>query len=70
MGKRMIYTADTEEPDCGRCDNVTIGSDEYCAECGNGYWCHYKRTEYEGENEQKILNPQIGVSDSTRDFPK
>ena len=54
MGKRMIYTADTEEPDCGRCDNVTTGSDEYCAECGNGYWCHYKRTEYEGENEQNL----------------
>ena len=36
------YTADDEEPDCGRCDNV-CASQEICDECGSEYyWQYYK----------------------------
>lgn len=42
-----VHTADDEEPDCMRCDNV-CASDEICNQCGpEGWWCHYRRTERE-----------------------
>lgn len=46
-GNKIIYTADDEEPRCGRCDNVCDGNDELCAErCGAEHgWGGYSRTE-------------------------
>lgn len=47
-----IYTADDEEPRCGRCDNVD-GNDELCVErCGAEHgWGGYSRTEESEVNE-------------------
>ena len=44
---KTIYTADDEEPRCGRCDNVCDGNDELCVErCGTEHgWSGYSRTE-------------------------
>ena len=41
-----IYTADDEDPRCGRCDNVCDGNDELCVErCGAKHgWGGYNRT--------------------------
>ena len=46
-----IYTADDEEPYCGRCDNVCDGTDELCVErCGAAHcWSGYTRTVIEAE---------------------
>lgn len=48
-----IYTADDEEPYCGRCDNVCDGADELCVErCGAAHcWNGYTRTVIEEVNE-------------------
>lgn len=46
-GKYVIYNADDEEADCGRCDNCDVDSEYYCIhQCGaeNG-WNGYERTE-------------------------
>lgn len=43
---KIVFTADDEEPNCGRCDNMDA-SDDFCTECGKGWWCHYQRTEIE-----------------------
>lgn len=45
LDKTTIYTADDEEPDCMKCDNV-CASDSVCNICGpDGAWCNYKRTD-------------------------
>lgn len=51
MNKKIVYTADDEEPNCGRCDHIN-DSDKWCMEyCGGANsWNRYERTEYlEGE---------------------
>ena len=47
MSYSRVYTADTEEPDCGRCDHV-CDDQEYCNEtCGaENFWNGYERIEY------------------------
>lgn len=42
----IIYDADDEEPDCGRCDHI-CDSYKWCIEnCGAEHaWGRYKRTE-------------------------
>lgn len=42
----FTYTADSEEPDCGRCDHI-CDSDKYCIKnCGAEHaWGGYERTE-------------------------
>ena len=42
---KTIYTADDEDPDCGRCDNI-CGSDDFCVKrCGAEHcWNGYSRT--------------------------
>ena len=42
----FTYTADSEEPDCGRCDHI-CDSDKYCIKnCGAEHgWSGYERTE-------------------------
>jgi hypothetical protein len=48
MDGKKYYTADTEEPDCMRCANVT--EDGACEYCGPEYgWNEYYRTEDEEE---------------------
>ena len=44
--RRIIYTADDEEPDCGRCDHV-CDSDNLCMDyCGPEHgWARYVRTD-------------------------
>jgi len=43
---KIIFDADTEEPDCCRCDNC-CKNDQACEKCGPEYgWYHYERTEY------------------------
>ena len=44
--RRIIYTADDEEPDCGRCDHV-YDSDNLCINyCGPEHgWARYVRTD-------------------------
>ena len=44
-GRRIIFTADDEDPDCMECDNVDMPT-EFCGStCGPEYgWCGYKRT--------------------------
>lgn len=50
IGNKLIeeYTADDEEPDCGRCDHI-CDSEEWCTEhCGAEHaWIGYRRTEEE-----------------------
>lgn len=43
---RVCYTADNEEPDCGRCDHV-CDSDNLCMDyCGPEHgWARYVRTD-------------------------
>ena len=45
MGEEVIYTADDEDPDCGRCDHFDA-HDEFCAKwCGPDHcWNEYRRT--------------------------
>lgn len=42
----MIYTADDEEPQCQKCDNLNA-PDAFCINtCGGGHgWYGYQRTE-------------------------
>lgn len=49
VDKKIVYTADDEEPDCGRCDHV-VDNDKWCMEhCGGANsWNGYERTEYLG----------------------
>ena len=44
--RRIIYTADDEEPDCARCDHV-CDSDNLCMAYGGPEhgWARYERTE-------------------------
>ena len=44
---KYVYTADAEDPDCGRCDHV-CDSYEFCNEnCGpEHFWNGYCRTEF------------------------
>ncbi len=55
MVEYITYTADDEEPECGRCDNINA-SDKWCMKnCGGAnYWNGYKRTAGK-ENEAKII---------------
>jgi hypothetical protein len=40
-----VYTADDEEPKCGRCDNMCIPYDSCVQKCGAEHgWNLYKRT--------------------------
>ena len=52
MRERVIYTADEEEPDCGRCDHIS-DSDKWCMKyCGGANsWHGYQRTEYVDDEE-------------------
>ena len=52
MENKRIYTADEEEPDCGRCDNCD-GSMLDCSKfCGPEHgWYGYQRTEYVEDEE-------------------
>ena len=45
MIEKLVFTADDEDPKCGRCDNQ---DDACCAEyCGPEHgWYGYQRTEY------------------------
>ena len=53
MNKSITYTADDEEPKCGRCDYFSDGFD-CCGSCGAEHgWYGYRRTETRsGENER------------------
>lgn len=43
-----IYTADDEEPNCGRCDNINAPHTFCNGNCGaEHFWEGYKRTEKE-----------------------
>lgn len=48
-----IYTADDEEPNCGRCDNICAAY-EFCVErCGAAHsWGGYTRTVIEAEEDE------------------
>lgn len=48
MNEKIVYTADDEEPDCGRCDNCDLDSEYFCVNsCGPEHgWYGYQRTEY------------------------
>lgn len=49
----LKFTADEEEPNCGRCDHYWDGYD-CCNKCGSEhYWCGYIRTEWEEIKEDK-----------------
>ena len=51
MNKHITYTADDEEPKCGRCDYFSGGFD-CCGLCGAEHgWYGYSRTELAKENE-------------------
>ena len=52
MGRRIIFTADDEMPDCLACD--------YCDDCDNGKYCGpeygwagYRRTEWISKGEEE-----------------
>lgn len=47
----LIYNADDEEPDCGKCDNCDGDSEYYCVHsCGPEHgWNGYERTERYGD---------------------
>lgn len=49
MFEKNVYTADDEEPDCGRCDNCDADDEEFCTQsCGPEHvWYGYRRTEWE-----------------------
>lgn len=49
VDKKIVYTADDEEPNCGRCDHV-VDNDKWCMKhCGGANsWNGYERTEYLG----------------------
>ena len=57
MCEKNVYTADDEEPDCGRCDNCDTDAEDFCAQsCGPEHgWYGYRRTEWDEQN----LLPQI-----------
>lgn len=47
MAEKIVYTADDEEPNCGRCDHL-VDNDKLCIEhcSGANSWYGYQRTEY------------------------
>ena len=49
MNEKVVYTADDEEPDCGRCDNCDLDSEYFCVNsCGPEHgWYGYQRAELE-----------------------
>lgn len=53
MNKKVVYTADDEEPDCGCCDNCDLDSEYFCVNsCGPEHgWYGYERTEYIDDEE-------------------
>lgn len=53
---KVVYTADEEDPDCGRCDNI-CESDKLCASiCGPEHgWNGYCRTEMIGGDKDGTL---------------
>lgn len=53
MNEKVVYTADDEEPDCGRCDNCDLDSEYFCANsCGPEHgWYGYERTKYIDDEE-------------------
>ena len=54
MNNEIIYTADDEYPDCGRCDHICDRYDLCCDKCGEEYWWqYYKRTEYIKDEKEK-----------------
>lgn len=47
VDKKIVYTADEEEPDCGQCDNCDGGILDCAKFCGPEHgWYGYQRTEY------------------------
>lgn len=41
------YNADSEEPNCLRCDHARDKYERFCSKCGPEYWWHnYIRTEF------------------------
>ena len=53
MENKRIYTADEEEPDCGRCDNCDLDSEYFCVNsCGPEHgWYGYEGTKYIDDEE-------------------
>ena len=48
----VIYTADDEEPNCGRCDSC---NSNLCNKCGPEYWwAHYRREERNPERSKLV----------------
>lgn len=51
MSRIIQYTADDEDPDCGRCDNQD--GRKICERCGPEYgWGGYTRSELETEENE------------------
>ena len=49
--EEVVYTRDTEEPGCERCDHCTSGDGGPCGYCNQQTkWCNYERTERRGGN--------------------
>lgn len=54
-GLKTIYTADDEEPNCGRCDNINASYTFCDGNCGcKHFWEGYKRTEIESKEDNGI----------------
>lgn len=47
----VIMTANDEEPSCGKCDYVVDAPQRFCDECGQNFWCHYRRSVFIERNE-------------------
>lgn len=52
---KITFTADDEEPDCNRCDNM-CESYEFCSKfCGaNNWWNAYARTIFVNDNGEEM----------------
>lgn len=57
MKDKIVYTADDEEPDCGRCDNCDLDGEYFCVKsCGPEHgWYGYQRTEWEDRKKYGVL---------------
>ena len=58
MGRRIIFTADDEMPDCLSCDHCDYCDNGKC--CGPEYgWARYERTERIERNDLQGILPNI-----------
>ena len=59
IGRYVIYSADDEDVDCGRCDNCTAEVD--CSKfCGaDHWWSGYRRTVNTQTNKEEQIKEQF-----------